>query len=70
MAKRQSGTQAEVRDPSGQAGQRGGSSSKGRLHDGVMGSGEARDLGNSKFNKESRDSVSEKEAGKSRGRSG
>lgn len=66
MAKKEAG----INDPSGQAGQRVGSPAKQRLHEGGAGSGEMRDLGNRKFNKEGRDSVSEKEPGKSRGSGG
>ena len=40
------------------------------LMDGVAGSGKDRDLGNRKWNKEGRDSVGEKEPGKSRGAGG
>ena len=40
---------------------------KGPLHEGPAGQGETRDLGNKKFSKEARDTVTEKEAGKSRG---
>ena len=59
-----------IEDPSGQAGQRGGTPGKRALHEGEAGSGEMRDLGNRKFNKEGRDSVDEKEPGKSRGPGG
>ena len=60
----------EVEDPSGQASQRGGSPGKRALHEGEAGVGEMRDLGSRKFNKEGRDSVDEKEPGKSRGPGG
>ena len=60
----------EPADPSGQAGQRVGMPGKTPHHDGGAGSGEMRDLGNRKWNKESRDSALEKEGGKSRGAGG
>jgi hypothetical protein len=59
-----------VEDPSGQAGQRSGSPKKAAHHEGEAGAGEMRDLGGRKFNKENRDSASEKEPGKSRGPGG
>lgn len=67
---RQSQSKAEVPDrggpESGNPAQRRGTPGKAAKHEGPAGSGESRDLGNRKFNKESRDSVGEKEPGKSR----
>lgn len=70
MAKKETESRSDIRDPSVQKAQRGGSPSKAPHHAGEAGSGEMRDLGNRKFNKEGRDSVSEKEPGKSRGPGG
>jgi hypothetical protein len=70
MAKRQSVSRSEVADPSVQKVQRGGNPQRAPHHAGVAGAGESRDLGNRKFNKDTRDSVGEKEPGKSRGRGG
>jgi len=68
MAKRQTQSKAELRDPSVQKVQRGGSPGRAGHHEGEAGAGEGRDLGNRKFNKEGRDSAgAQKEPGKSRG---
>ena len=56
-----------IEDPSGQAGQRSGNPRRQAHHEGQAGEGEMRDLGGRKWNKEGRDSASEKEPGKSRG---
>lgn len=71
MAKRETREAAGLPAPREQA-QRGGSPKKAAHHEGPAGSGESRDLGNAKFNKEGRDSVppASKEAGKSRGPGG
>jgi hypothetical protein len=64
MAKRESVDRSEIRDPSGRQAQRIGSAKKVAHHEGVAGAGP---VSGSKFGKGSRDSVSEKEPGKSRG---
>lgn len=66
MAKRES-ERADIVDPSNQKWVRGGNVRKQALHDGVAGAGE---ISKSKFGKEGRDAVSEKEPGKSRGPGG
>lgn len=67
MAKRESQSRSEVVDPSVQKAERAGRPGKSPLHEGPAGSGE---VSRSKFNKDTRDSVSEKEPGKSRGPGG
>lgn len=67
MAKKETESRSEVRDPSEQKGQRSGSPSKAAHHEGPAGEGP---VAKSKFGKEERDSVSEKEPGKSRGPGG
>ena len=64
MAKKQV---AAVKDPSEQKGQKSGNPGKARLHEGEAGSGK---ISGSKFSKDERDSVSEKEPGKSCGPNG
>lgn len=66
MAKRTE-DKKQIMDPSVQKATKAGSPVKARLHDGPMGAG---DVSTSKFGKASRDSVSEKEPGKSRGPGG
>ena len=65
MAKRGS----EIERPSKIA-EEGGRPGRAGHHEGEAGRGEARDLGNAKFNKEGRDTAGQKEAGKSRGPGG
>ena len=57
---------AEIERPT-KIGEKGGSPGRAAHHEGEAGAGEKRDLGGGKFAKDTRDSVSEKEAGKSRG---
>jgi hypothetical protein len=66
MAK-QSVDRSEVRDPSGRQAQRIGSAKKVAHHEGMAGVGP---VSGSKFSKGVRDSISEKEPGKSRGPGG
>ena len=58
---------AAINDPSEVKGQKSGNPGKARLHDGPAGSGPVM---RSKFSKDDRDAVTEKEAGKSRGPNG
>ena len=70
MANKKTKTEAIVPDKSYMRGEKAGTPGKPGMHEGVAGAGEMRDLGNRKFNKETRDEISEKEPGKSRGPGG
>lgn len=67
MAKRETESKAPVVDSSNQRGVRSGNIRKLAHHEGLAGSG---GISRSKFGKEGRDAVSEKEPGKSRGPNG